>query len=111
MSRPHFFVTTQRGARMRSRYSRNKLVMLVAFVGCAALCCTPAFSQAVDSVNPPVNAQVVNLVDRPVNVVTTFDLPIGQSSDQSPPAASALSRDVPLDISEPARGLAFYTAK
>src|SRR5260370_30792581 len=58
----------------------------------AVLCCSAAFAQVGDG-------PVVNLVDGPVSVVPTFDLPIGTGPAQNRSGPFAL-----------AAGLAFYTA-
>src|SRR5260370_32879027 len=60
----------------------------------AALCGSAAFAQVVNIDQP-----VVNLVDGPANVATTFDLPLGMGPAQDQTGLAALST-----------GLAFYTA-
>ena len=60
----------------------------------AALCGSAAFAQVVNIDQP-----MVNLVDGPVNVAATFDLPIGMGPAQDRTGLAALST-----------GLAFYTA-
>jgi len=76
--------------------------------GFAALCCIPAFSQNVDTVDGP----IVNLVDGPVKVVIKFDLPLEigrlQNSTQGP-LTSGLSASA-LSASALSAGLTFYTA-
>lgn len=80
--------------------------------GMAVLCCTPAFAQAVD----PDVGPVVNLVDGPMPVVITFDLPIGMgpAQDQSDLKAPGNLQNGQHSGSEvapsAATGLAFYTA-
>src|SRR5262245_44204740 len=70
----------------RAMSLRNTLAMLI---GYAALCCATAFGQ------------VVNLVDGPVDVAFSFDLPPGNGPTQD---SSGVRSALPT-------GLAFYTAK
>ena len=95
---------------MRSLHSPNKLPIVVGCLGCAALCCTAAFTQVIDLIDNP----VVDLVDGPVNVVLRFELPAGQGPAQSPgqdaSTTSVPSTELSPDISDPSRGVAFYTA-
>jgi hypothetical protein len=69
-------------------------------MGCAALCCTPSFSQ------------VVNLVDGPVDVVVKFDLPaIGKGPAQDESGTTPLPRALTAaNVSNASTGLSFYTA-
>jgi hypothetical protein len=80
---------------MRLIYAGNKLGLLV---GLAALFCAPAFAQV-----------VVNLIDGPVNVVPTFDFPVGKGP-QGSLNVNTPSAEAPLTNPSGMSGLAFYTA-
>src|SRR5258708_28580177 len=71
-----------------------RLPQLRTIVAAAVLCGSAAFAEAVNIDQP-----AVNLVDGPVNVAATFDLPIGIGPAQDQAGLAA-----------PSTGLAFYTA-